>query len=197
MFFFQSLTHSFILCKSPVFLWFCCPEINKCWSNNIFRERFIPVLCWCSLVYDFIYSALVLSVKKRLLLKCFWVALIIVLSRVYNNCSPLCSVIHTTEGNSFGSPCEFPFKYNRSWHYGCLPDADSPGLSWCATTSDFDQDKKKGYCLLPGMLFLFFLYHDALKHKKKDMYEHPFQKNVAFTKTGMMLQSLFCDLIYR
>lgn len=154
----QSQTHSFILCKSPLFLWFCCPEINKYWSSNISRERFIPVLCWCSLVYDFIYSAWVLSMTKRLLLKCFWVSLIIVLSRDYNISSPLCAVIHTIGGNSAGSPCEFPFKYNSSWHYGCLPDAESPGLSWCATSSDFDQDKKNGYCLLPGMLFCCFSY---------------------------------------
>lgn len=174
----QSQTHSFILCKSPLFLRFCSLKINKCWSSNISGERFVPVLCRCSLVYDLIYSAWVLSMTKQSLLKCFRVALIIVLSRVYNISSPLCAVIHTTAGNSFGRPCEFPFKYNKRWHYGCLPDADSPGLSWCATSSDFDQDKKRGNCLLPGMLFLFFLCHHALKHLKKGYVWAAFSKKM-------------------
>ncbi|XP_028835601.1 lymphocyte antigen 75 isoform X2 [Denticeps clupeoides] len=61
-------------------------------------------------------------------------------------------VTHTTEGNSFGKPCMFPFRYQGVWYHRCLPglpqDAGaSELLPWCSTTLDFDQDKNFGFCL--------------------------------------------------
>lgn len=58
-------------------------------------------------------------------------------------------VVYTTNGNSAGAACEFPFKYQDEWHHGCLPDTANPGLTWCSTSSDHDRDRKNGNCLLP------------------------------------------------
>ncbi|CAL8246532.1 unnamed protein product [Lota lota] len=72
-------------------------------------------------------------------------------------CQRAYRVVHTSDGNSAGAPCEFPFLANGSWHHSCLPEAGSPGTYWCSTTSDYDQDRKSGRCLLPeqgcGTLF--------------------------------------------
>ncbi|XP_015226780.1 PREDICTED: lymphocyte antigen 75-like [Cyprinodon variegatus] len=66
-----------------------------------------------------------------------------------NICHVPYRVVHTTRGNSAGAPCEFPFKYNNVWHHGCIADAEVAGLSWCATSSDYDHENKWGNCLLP------------------------------------------------
>ncbi|CAN9507209.1 unnamed protein product [Ophioblennius macclurei] len=58
-------------------------------------------------------------------------------------------VVYTVNGDSHGMPCEFPFKYNGTWHYGCLDDPDFPGMSWCGTSADFDQYGWRGHCLIP------------------------------------------------
>uniref|UniRef100_A0A3B3ZVH9 Uncharacterized protein n=1 Tax=Periophthalmus magnuspinnatus TaxID=409849 RepID=A0A3B3ZVH9_9GOBI len=58
-------------------------------------------------------------------------------------------IIYTTDGNSAGAPCEFPFKYKDKWYHECLPDSSNSGLSWCATTSNYDQDLRSGTCLIP------------------------------------------------
>ncbi|KAJ8003555.1 hypothetical protein DPEC_G00149570 [Dallia pectoralis] len=64
-----------------------------------------------------------------------------------NICQQPPRVVHTANGTAAGKPCEFPFLYNGSWYHECLPDDEAPGFTWCATTSDYDNDKQMGYCL--------------------------------------------------
>ncbi|CAL8350875.1 unnamed protein product [Merluccius merluccius] len=71
-------------------------------------------------------------------------------------CQRVYHIVHTSDGNSAGDPCEFPFLANGTWHYGCLPEANST-RTWCSTTPNYDLDRKSGRCLLPeegcGTLF--------------------------------------------
>ncbi|XP_078275078.1 matrix metalloproteinase-9-like [Rhinoraja longicauda] len=64
--------------------------------------------------------------------------------RKYGLCpSPADAVIG---GNSDGQQCTFPFKYYDQMYNECTTDGRSDGKTWCATTSDYDQDKKWGFC---------------------------------------------------
>uniref|UniRef100_A0A8C4S3E5 Fibronectin type-II domain-containing protein n=1 Tax=Erpetoichthys calabaricus TaxID=27687 RepID=A0A8C4S3E5_ERPCA len=65
-------------------------------------------------------------------------------------CVPPYHEIYTSKGNSFGRPCEFPFKYNGTWHDDCVSDEREEGLPWCSTSEDYDSDQQWGLCLKPG-----------------------------------------------
>ena len=56
----------------------------------------------------------------------------------------LLSDIYTYAGNSRGKKCVFPFFYNnRLWDECTTHNSDIP---WCATTDNFEIDKKWGFC---------------------------------------------------
>uniref|UniRef100_A0A8C6IVR5 Matrix metalloproteinase-9 n=1 Tax=Melopsittacus undulatus TaxID=13146 RepID=A0A8C6IVR5_MELUD len=55
-------------------------------------------------------------------------------------------VLYTNGGNSDGAPCVFPFIFDGTSYNACTTDGRSDGYRWCATTSNFDQDKKYGFC---------------------------------------------------
>jgi reelin len=52
-------------------------------------------------------------------------------------------------GNSDGNPCAKSFTYNGETYHGCTRDGRE-GIDnqlWCSTTTDFDNDRKWGYCV--------------------------------------------------
>lgn len=55
-------------------------------------------------------------------------------------------LLFTTGGNSDGKECVFPFVFLGKEYNGCTTEGRSDGYRWCATTNNFDKDKKFGFC---------------------------------------------------
>ena len=45
------------------------------------------------------------------------------------------------------SSCVFPFTYNKVQYYDCLTAAENRTKPWCATTENYDTDKRWAYCM--------------------------------------------------
>nr|XP_056713078.1 macrophage mannose receptor 1-like [Euleptes europaea] len=56
----------------------------------------------------------------------------------------------TIEGNSYGAPCVFPFKYKNEWYVECTTVNSENLQPWCGTTADVDKDSLTGYCPVKG-----------------------------------------------
>ncbi|XP_022425913.1 secretory phospholipase A2 receptor [Delphinapterus leucas] len=61
-------------------------------------------------------------------------------------CEYLNKDLYTIKGNAHGTPCMFPFQYNRQWHHECTREGREDNLLWCATTSRYERDEKWGFC---------------------------------------------------
>ncbi|XP_070600411.1 matrix metalloproteinase-9-like [Erythrolamprus reginae] len=55
-------------------------------------------------------------------------------------------LLFTYDGNSNGARCVFPFVFNGTSYQGCTTDGNTNSSRWCATTANYDQDKKYGLC---------------------------------------------------
>ncbi|KAM7390313.1 hypothetical protein PAMA_008472 [Pampus argenteus] len=70
--------------------------------------------------------------------------------RIYGTQNDICSkgyqAMFTIGGNAFGSPCQFPFKFSEKWYSECTKDGRTDGQLWCGTETDYNKDKKWGFC---------------------------------------------------
>uniref|UniRef100_A0A8C9XW54 Matrix metalloproteinase-9 n=1 Tax=Sander lucioperca TaxID=283035 RepID=A0A8C9XW54_SANLU len=55
-------------------------------------------------------------------------------------------LLYTFGGNADGAECVFPFVFLGEEYDSCTTEGRSDGYRWCATTSNFDTDKKYGFC---------------------------------------------------
>lgn len=55
-------------------------------------------------------------------------------------------LLYTFGGNADGVECVFPFVFQGEEYDSCTTEGRSDGYRWCATTSNFDNDKKYGFC---------------------------------------------------
>ncbi|KAK5617233.1 hypothetical protein CRENBAI_009965 [Crenichthys baileyi] len=55
-------------------------------------------------------------------------------------------LLYTFDGNADGAPCVFPFTFLGKEYDSCTTEGRNDGYRWCATTRNFDVDKKFGFC---------------------------------------------------
>uniref|UniRef100_A0A7N8XJY7 Matrix metalloproteinase-9 n=1 Tax=Mastacembelus armatus TaxID=205130 RepID=A0A7N8XJY7_9TELE len=54
--------------------------------------------------------------------------------------------VKTRYGNADGAMCHFPFTFEGKSYTTCTTDGRTDNLPWCATTADYQRDKKYGFC---------------------------------------------------
>ncbi|XP_078259962.1 lymphocyte antigen 75 isoform X1 [Rhinoraja longicauda] len=99
--------------------------------------------------------------------------------------------VYTIDGNAYGKPCVFPFKYRGNWYYECTTETNGEE-EWCATTGNYDRDRKWGKCLKPDPDCKTFW---EIDNTGQTCYHFNFQSFLSWTDARLSCQSQGGDLL--
>ncbi|KAG7492263.1 hypothetical protein MATL_G00012690 [Megalops atlanticus] len=100
--------------------------------------------------------------------------------------------IYTIQGNSNGRPCNFPFLYDGQWFHSCTSIGREDGHLWCATTFDYGQDERWGFCPVKSSGCETFWDIDPLTDS---CYQFNFQSTMSWNEARVSCQQQGADLL--
>uniref|UniRef100_A0A3Q2XJ30 Mannose receptor C-type 2 n=1 Tax=Hippocampus comes TaxID=109280 RepID=A0A3Q2XJ30_HIPCM len=102
------------------------------------------------------------------------------------------SDIYTIQGNSNGRPCYLPFLYDGQWFHNCTSIGREDGHLWCATTYDYAQDERWGFCPVNSGGCETFWDTDPLTDS---CYQFNFQASLSWREARVSCQQQGADLL--